>query len=90
MSPPATIPAPWSWSRGVGERSRMVTLWPRRLRTMPVRRPPREPPTTIAVLEVDMGSIVRRRGHGADIEVLLFATLRDADLRHLRPAVSAP
>ena len=38
----------------MGERSRIVTAWPRRLRTIPVRRPPKEPPTIIALLEVDM------------------------------------
>lgn len=43
-SPPATMPAPWLWRRGVGLRSRMVVLCPICLRAMPQRRPPKDPP----------------------------------------------
>src|SRR5436190_24389728 len=32
----------------------MVTLWPRRLRTMSVKRPPSEPPTMIVFFEDDI------------------------------------
>src|SRR5271154_3760310 len=85
------MPAPWSWRSGVGERSRMVTTWPRRLRTMPVRRPPREPPTIIAFLEVDMTQFRILQFVVLWVEELWNegVCLRDADPRHqLRPTPS--
>ena len=49
------IPAPWSVSEDGVERSRTVTLWPWRRRTMPAKRPARDPPTyTVGQLDYCM------------------------------------
>lgn len=68
------MPAPWLCRSSEALRSRMVTLWPRRIKAMPAQRPPRDPPiysveTCMSGAQADIHTIVGQRTHNNNFKL---------------------